>query len=143
MTDPDRVRVCVRRCRRLVPALVLVLLVSACASGSKTGRADCTEATLPGPWTSVQTGNIWTFHPDGRLSCDGPCRFTATTGDPVSWAYEPGANVWADPIDYVKLEFTKVTFQGVFGAFRCVTEDNARMLRLESEDDAPMVFVRP
>lgn len=102
----------------------------------------CSEETLPGRWKALNSGNVWTFHGDGKLSCAGTCRFTQVTGDPVSWAYEPHANVWSSPIEYIKLEFTKVIFDGVFGSFRCIIDDGGRTLRLESDDDPAMVFQR-
>lgn len=116
------------------------LLLAACAT--KPGVERCREDTLPGAWLAEESGNLWVFQPDGKLSCEGPCRFTATTGEPVSWAYEPNANVWSRPIDYVKLTFTKATFEGVFGSFRCYIEDNGQRLRLQPENDPAMVFVR-
>ena len=90
----------------------------------------------------MQSGNVWTFHPDGALSCDGPCRFTQVTGDPISWAYEPHANVWSRPIEHVKLEFANITFDGVFGSFRCLIADDGRTLQLVAEDEAAMEFQR-
>jgi len=120
----------------------LVLTAGLVVAAAPAWAERCTEATLPGTWLSVRSGNLWTFHADGTLSCDGACRFTEVTGDPVSWAYEPNANIWSKPIDYVKLVFTKSVFEGVFGSFRCVIADAGATLRLESEDDPPMVFSR-
>lgn len=119
--------------------LPLLLMVSA----TTTAWADrCNPETLPGSWRAVASGNVWVFAQDGGLSCQGTCKFINFTGEPVSWADEPNANIWAEPLDYIKLEFTKVTFDGIFGSFRCVIEDDGKVLRLESEDDAPMVFRR-
>jgi len=122
---------------RMLSVFLAVLLLAAPALADR-----CREDTLPGAWKAQGSGNVWLFHADGRLACEGPCRFTATTGDPVSWAYEPHANVWARPIDYVKLIFTKAVFDGVLGSFRCYIEDDGRILRLQAEDEGEMVFQR-
>ena len=127
------------RTRRKFPAAALAFVLAVFASTAAWAER-CREHTLPGAWRALGSGNIWTFHSDGGLTCRGTCKFVRLTGDPVSWAYEPNANIWAEPLDYIKLEFTKVTFDGVLGAFRCVIEDDGGILRLESEDDFPMVF---
>ena len=65
-------------------------------------------------------------------------------GAPISWAYEPHANVWSQPIEHVKLEFERGTFEGVFGSFRCLTTGYGQGLRLvsENEPEDPMIFRR-
>ena len=133
----------IRSFSRFIPALARVGSLALLLVGG-TALADdrCRETTLPGAWKSTQSGNIWTFHPDGRLSCDGACRFVQVTGDPISWAYEPHANIWSRPIEHLKLEFEKITFDGVFGSFRCRIEDDGVTLRLISEDEGAMVFRR-
>lgn len=120
---------------------MVALVLTACASDPGAPQR-CRADTLPGAWRALGSGNVWVFHQDGRLSCEGSCRFTAATGQPLSWAYDDSANIWSSPIDYVKLEFEKGTFEGVFGAFRCYIEDGGRVLRLQPEDDRPMVFTR-
>ncbi|MGF1607898.1 MAG: hypothetical protein ACFCUQ_00775 [Kiloniellales bacterium] len=116
------------------------LALAGCAT--QPGVERCREDTLPGAWLAEGSGNIWFFHSDGRLSCEGPCRFTAATGAPVSWAYEPSANVWSRPLDYIKLTFAEARFEGVFGSFRCYIEDDGARLRLQPEDEPAMIFVR-
>lgn len=116
------------------------LVLAGCAS--RPGVERCREDTLPGAWLAEGSGNVWVFHPDGRLSCEGLCRFTAITGEPVSWAYEPNANAWSQPLDYIKLTFAKAEFDGVFGSFRCYIEEDGARLRLQPADEPAMVFVR-
>ena len=129
---------------RIAKTLQLSLLIAVLSLGAiGAARAEaCREETLPGSWRSMRSDNIWLFHADGKLGCEGPCRFTQVVGDPVSWAYEPNANVWSSPIEHVKLTFTKAVFEGVFGSFRCTIEEGGMMLRLEGDDGDPMVFVR-
>lgn len=122
-------------------ALLLAPLVSLLAAPALAADR-CRETTLPGAWVSNQSGNIWTFHPDGKLSCDGSCRFVQVTGAPISWAYEPHANIWSRPIEHLKLTFENITFEGVFGSFRCQIEEDGQTLRLISEDEGAMVFRR-
>lgn len=119
---------------------LIALLVAGCAS--KQGVEYCREDTLPGAWLAEGSGNVWVFHPDGKLSCEGACRFTGTIGEPIAWAYEPNANAWSRPLDYIKLTFAKAKFEGIFGSFRCYIEDNGQRLRLHAEDAPDMVFVR-
>jgi len=102
----------------------------------------CTWESFPGSWKSIRTGNIWTFGADGSLACDGECGFVKATGAPVSWAYDPGADLLARPISHVKLVFEKATFEGVFGAFRCRIQNDGMTLVLEPDEDEPMVFYR-
>lgn len=111
-------------------------------AGAASAAESCKETTLPGSWKSAQSGNVWTFHSDGKLSCQGSCAFTQVTGQPISWAYEPNANVWSSPIDHVMLVFEKITFDGVFGSFRCQIDEGGRTLQLLSEEEAAMVFTR-
>lgn len=122
---------------RFLPPFLAVLLLATPALAER-----CREDTLPGAWKAQGSGNVWLFHADGRLACEGPCRFTATTGEPISWAYEPHANVWSRPIDYVKLEFANAVFDGVMGSFRCYIEDEGRTLRLQAENEGEMRFTR-
>lgn len=102
----------------------------------------CRWETFPGSWRSTRTGNVWTFAADGALSCDGPCSFIKATGQPISWDYEPGADLFARPITHVKMAFEHAVFQGVFGAFRCRIQNDGMTLMLEPEDDEPMIFHR-
>ena len=127
---------------RIVVGLLIASLLSACA-GLPEGTEPCREDTLPGRWTSTLTGNIWVFEADGRLACEGHCRFTKVVGQPISWAYEPHANVWSQPIEHVKLEFERGTFEGIFGSFRCLISEQGPTLRLIPEEEVEtMVFVR-
>lgn len=132
-----------RKARRRAAWVLLPLLLAACSVVPE-GTDRCRETTLPGRWVSNLTGNVWVFGADGVLACEGPCRFTRATGQPISWAYEPAANVWSLPIEHVKLEFERGTFEGVFGSFRCLIANQGRTLRLEAEDhpEDPMVFTR-
>ncbi len=125
---------------RTLSSLLVALVSLALAAPAVAER--CKEDTLPGSWISLRSGNVWTFHPDGALSCEGPCKFVRVTGDPVSWAYEPAANVWSRPIEHVKLEFTKAKFEGIYGSFRCFIDNGGQTLRLVPEEDEPMVFLR-
>jgi len=102
----------------------------------------CTEESFPGSWTSIRTGNVWTFGADGSLACDGACSFVEATGAPLSWAYDPGAALFARPISHVKLAFANAVFEGVFGAFACRIQNDGMTLILEPEEDEPMVFYR-
>lgn len=131
-----------RLTRGLLAAALALTLAVTLGAASAAAADRCRETTLPGAWKSAQSGNVWTFHPDGRLSCEGACRFVQVTGEPVSWAYEPHANIWSQPIEHLKLTFTKITFDGVFGSFRCLIDDDGLTLRLVAEDDGTMVFRR-
>ncbi len=102
----------------------------------------CRWETFPGSWRSTRTGNIWTFAPDGALSCEGTCGFVKATGQPISWGYEPGADIFARPISHVKMTFERAVFDGVFGSFRCRIKNDGMTLRLEPEEDEPMIFHR-
>ena len=127
---------------RFVVGFLIASLLSACA-GLPEGTEPCREHSLPGRWTSTLTGNVWVFEADGRLACEGNCRFTKVVGQPISWAYEPHANVWSQPIEHVKLEFERGTFEGIFGSFRCLISDEGLTLRLiPEEEEETMVFVR-
>ncbi len=122
--------------------ILLPLVLSACA-GLPEGTEPCRETTLPGRWTSALTGDVWVFEADGRLACEGRCGFARVIGKPISWAYEPSANVWSEPIEHVKLEFERGTFEGIFGSFRCLISEEGPTLRLVPEEEAEtMVFVR-
>jgi hypothetical protein len=119
---------------------LVALLLAGCAT--QPGVERCREESLPGRWLAESSGNVWVFHPDGTLSCEGPCRFTAVIGEPVAWAYEPNANVWSRPLDYIRLTFAKASFDGVFGSFQCYIEEDGNRLRLQPADEPAMVFVR-
>ena len=122
--------------------LAMALLLSACA-GLPEGTEPCRETSLPGRWVSTLTGDTWVFAADGRLACEGGCRFTRVIGQPISWAYEPSANIWSQPIEHVKLEFERGTFEGIFGSFRCLISEQGPTLRLiPEEEEETMVFVR-
>ena len=130
------------RSNRLTTLLVLlagVLGASACASSSV---EPCQEETLVGAWKAEWTDEVWTFEADGRLLCEGVCYYGTGTGQPKGWGYEPEANVWSQPLDYIKLVFTEKTFGGTLGAYRCQVSPQGTKLTLMPFKGEDLVFDR-
>ena len=121
-----------------VISLPLLLGLFACASVE--GAGPCSESTLFQSWKSEQALSIWRFAPEGVLECQGICDYGPDLGEPLSWAPDPTANLWASRLGYLKLEFSEKTFEGTLGAVRCRTEDAGRRLILEQFRGPDLVF---
>ncbi len=127
------------RCLKDV-AISLSLLVGLGACATAPGVGACNEATLFQSWKSEQALSIWRFEPAGVLECQGICDYGPDLGQPLSWAPDPSANLWASELGYLKLEFSEKTFEGTLGAVRCRTEDAGRRLILEQFRGPDLVF---
>ncbi len=121
--------------RLMIVALLIALAPPAWA-------ASCREDTLPGRWHADWAAAVWEFQADGTLLCEGRCSYGPEIGTPESWAYEPSANLWSSPLDYIKLVFSAKRFEGTTGAFRCDTEDAGRALVLEPFRGKTLTFRR-
>ena len=122
----------------LISAVFLAL--GACASNGK--NAACIEETLLTSWKADWIRAVWTFEPGGRLACEGICDYGPGFGEPVSWAPEPTANLWASGLDYIKLTFTEVVLDGTVGGLRCRTENFGTRLVLEPLSGIDLTFSR-
>ena len=127
-----------RRLTDSAVALSLLLGLVACATAE--GEGPCSEGTLFQSWKSEQALSIWRFGPEGALECQGICDYGPELGQPLSWAPDPSANLWASGLDYLKLEFSEQTFEGTLGAVRCRTEDAGQRLVLEQFRGPDLVF---
>ena len=127
--------------RRSLVCLLLGLVVSGCASVIE-GAESCREETLVGSWKTTWLDEYWTFSADGSLLCEGLCNYGAGVGGPRSWANDPSANLWAGPLEYLKLTFTEKTFEGSLGAYRCQILDAGAALRLKPFRGPDLDFIR-
>jgi hypothetical protein len=117
-----------------------VLALGACAGNGR--NAACVEESLLTAWKADWIRATWTFEPDGRLACEGVCDYGPGFGEPVSWAPEPTANLWASGLDYIKLTFSEVVLDGTVGGLRCRTEDFGNRLVLEPLSGIDLTFTR-
>ena len=119
---------------------LLLAFAGACASDGR--MAPCTEESLLDSWKAEWVFAVWTFEPEGALACQGICDYGPRFGEPLSWAPDPTANLWASGLDYVKISFDKVVLEGTTGALRCRTDEFGRRLILEPFDGPDLTFVR-
>ena len=125
---------------RRLSILCCLLFLGACAT-TGAPRA-CDEDALVGAWKADWIMEIWTFEADGGFTCTGLCNFGPDIGEPVTWAGDPTANLWASDVDYIRLDFTNKAFEGTIGAFRCVVLNNGRDLLLEPIAGLDLTFTR-
>jgi hypothetical protein len=121
-------------------ALWCLLLLGACASLGD--HEACETDSLVGSWKADWILEVWTFEADGDFICTGLCNFGPEIGQPVSWAGDSTANLWAQDEDYIKLEFTDKTFEGTIGGFRCLISDDGQELILEPIAGPDLTFTR-
>ncbi len=125
--------------RRMLRLMAFVLTISLAGPALAAG---CREDTLPGRWRADWTEAVWEFRADGALLCEGRCNYGTDIGTPETWAYEPSANLWSRPLEFIKLIFSAKRFEGTTGAFRCDTEQAGQVLQLEPFRGKTLTFRR-
>lgn len=106
------------------------------------GKESCSEESLIGAWQANWRLEIWTFEPDGTLACEGICNYGAGFGYPEGWEGEESANLWSGGVEYLKLHFTEMTFEGTENSFRCDIADDGKTLILDPLAGQPLTFKR-